>query len=356
MQRRRMLLPVALLACLFLLYALAVYIIDPYMHYHEPWFGMTPQRTDDSRFESYGQAKYMEYDAIMLGTSVTQDAKASEFNALFSRNALRVKFAGSYFKELGDFLKYAFDNHEEIKTVFWVLDITHILTAKDTVGHTDNPEYLYDKSFWNDSRYLLNKDVFPDMLRSLGDLSPVDFDWQVWSDPTGYETLLNVYGPNRPEKSEEKPFTDELAKQVLENYETNILSVARANPDTEFYLVFPPGNAFFWDYNARRGEYECYMAAMELVAGEMLKIPNVRVYSFVDDPEKTLDFDRFKDRVHFDPAIMSEIIADVAAGRRELKGDTLAARMAETRAFWQEYDYEALYVQTSATETEEDTK
>jgi len=335
----------AALVLLLALYAAAVYIIDPYMHYHEPWLGMQMQRSDDSRYENYGLARFAQYDSIMLGTSVTQDAKGSEFNSLFEANAVKIKFAGSYFKELGDFLKYAYEHHEgPIDQVFWVLDLTHVLTSVDTVGHTDNPEYLYDTNFWNDSKYLLNKDVAPDLLRPLFNLSPVDHDHQVWNDPTGWETLVKVYGPNRPEQQPEKEFTPELRAQVLENYETNVLSIAREHPETQFYFIIPPGNAFFWDYVTRNGEYTCYMSGIETVMREMLALPNATVYNFVDDPAKTTDLNRYKDRVHFDPAMMSEIIANVAAGDGRITAENIDARMADMRAYWQNIDFDSLYI------------
>lgn len=333
----------AVLAAVLILYAAAVYIIDPYMHYHAPWFGLEPQRSDDSRYENYGIARFFDYDAVMLGTSVTQDAKASEYEALYDCTAIRIKFAGSYFKELGDFLKYAYENHEGIDRVFWVLDLTHFLTEADKVGHTDNPEYLYDDNFFNDASYLLNKDVLPNMARALVNYSPVDFDWQVWNDPTGYDTLVSMYGPNRPEQQEAKEFDEAMRDMVLENFESNILSIVRAHPETEFTFVYPPGNAFFWDYVTRYGEYDCYIDAMELAAENILALPNTRLFSYADDDGKVRDLDRFKDRVHFDPAMMSEIIADTAAGKGEITLDTLADRMASLREYWRAPDYEKLY-------------
>lgn len=340
-----------LLTTLFIVYAGAVYVIDPYLHYHAPWFGMTPQRSDDSRYENYGLARFLDYDAIMLGTSVTQDAKASEFNALFDCNALRVKFSAAYFKELGDFLKYAYAHHDgEINTVFWVLDITHVLTTVDTVGHTDNPEYLYDDNFWNDSQYLLNKYVSVDLLRAVLNYSPLDFDYQVWNDPTGYDALIQVYGPNRPDQVEEKEFSAEIRAQIMENYETNILSIAREHPETEFLFVFPPGNAFYWDYVSRDGEYTCTMLGMEMVMREMLTLPNVQVYNFVDDPNKTMDLNRFKDRVHFDPAMMSEIISDVAAGKGQITAQNIDARMEQIIDYWKQVDFDSLYAGYAGTE------
>ncbi len=344
---------IAALVLLLVLYAGAVYVIDPYMHYHAPWFGFEMQRSDDSRYENYGIAKYAEYDAIMLGTSVTQDSRASEYNALFDANAIKIKFAGSYFKELGDFLRYAYEHHEgEIEKVFWTLDLTHVLTKADTVGHSDNPEYLYDDTFWNDSKYLLNKDVAPDLLRPLFNISPVDHDHQVWNDPTGREALLAVYGPNRPEISEVKPFDESMRAQVLENYEANVLSIAREHPETEFTFIIPPGNAFFWDYVTRYGEYDCYMQGIELVLREILQLENVRVFCFVDDPGKTTDLNRFKDRVHFDPAMMSEIIADAASGKGEITPENIDTRVAEMTQYWKNIDFDALYEGFSETEAE----
>ena len=149
------------------------------------------------------------------------------------------------------------------------------------------------------------------------------------------------------------PMSAELCAQVMENYETNILSIAREHPETEFMFVFPPGNAFFWDYVCRNGEYTCYMDGLEMVMREMLTLPNVQVYAFADDPDKTMDLDRFKDRVHFDPAMMSEIISDVAAGEGRITAENIDVRMAEMRAYWQKVDFDALY---EGYETEEEAK
>ncbi len=344
MAKRVLRIVLIVLAACFLFYALAVYMIDPYMHYHAPWFGLKPQRSDDSRYENYGIARFFDYNAVMLGTSVTQDARCSEYCSLYGVKAIRIKFAGSYFRELADFLRFAYAHHEgQIDKVFWVLDITHFLTAADKVGHTDNPEYLYDDNLFNDASYLLNKDVLPDLGRALVNFSPIDFDWKVWNDPTGYDALIRVYAPNRPAQSEEKAFDGDMKAMVLENFESNILSFVREHPETEFTFVIPPGNVFFWDYAIRNGEYDCQIEAMKLAAGEILAYPNARLFCYADDPGKTRDLARFKDRVHFDPAMMSEIIADTAAGKGQLTAENLDARMEALREMWLLPDYDALY-------------
>ena len=90
-----------------------------------------------------------------------------------------------------------------------------------------------------------------------------------------------------------------------------------------------------------------------MVMREMLTLPNVQVYAFADDPDKTMDLDRFKDRVHFDPAMMGEIISDVAAGEGRITAENIDVRMAEMRAYWQKVDFDAQY---EGYETEEEAK
>lgn len=336
------------------LYAAAVWVIDPYMHFHAPWLGMRMQRSDDSRNENYGIARFADYDAILMGTSVMQDAKASEYNALYGANAIKAKFAGSYFAELAHYLRFAYAHHEgSIDQVFWVLDLTHITTEKDTMGHTDNPDYLYDDNFLTDAQYLLNKGVAPDLLRPLFNLTPLNHDHQVFSEETGLHALLPVYAPNRPPLSPEEPYTEEVRARITENYEANVASIAREHPETEFVFVIPPGNAFFWDYVLRNGWFPSYTEGLRTALGLLTQLPNARVYCYAADPGKVEDFSRYKDRVHFDPDMMSEILADTAAGKGLITPQTVDEEIERIITYWTQVDYEALY---SAYETEEQGK
>ena len=74
-------------------------IIDPFFHYHAPLAIMEyPLRNE--RYQNDGIVKHFQYDAIITGSSMTQNFKTSEFDELFGVTSIKVPFSGGSYKEL----------------------------------------------------------------------------------------------------------------------------------------------------------------------------------------------------------------------------------------------------------------
>ena len=78
-----------------------VVYIDPYFHYHKPnpefYYNLKSQR-----YQNDGILKHFDYDAIITGTSMTENFKSSEFDSLYSVNSIKVSYSGGSFKEIND--------------------------------------------------------------------------------------------------------------------------------------------------------------------------------------------------------------------------------------------------------------
>ena len=74
-------------------------IIDPYFRYHEPLYnyGYTFYR---QRYSNDGIVRNFDYDAYIVGTSMTENFKTSEASAVFGYNFIKVPYSGGYYKEL----------------------------------------------------------------------------------------------------------------------------------------------------------------------------------------------------------------------------------------------------------------
>ena len=91
-------------------------IIDPYFHYHAP-LNTLQYPIYDERYQNDGIVKNFNYDAIITGTSTTENFKTSEFDELFNMNSVKVPFSGATYREIGDNLKRAIDANPNIKCV-----------------------------------------------------------------------------------------------------------------------------------------------------------------------------------------------------------------------------------------------
>lgn len=61
---------------------LLVLLIDPFFHYHMPWFGLKPVINDEI-YQNPGLAKHASYDSIIIGSSMTENFDAAWFDEAY---------------------------------------------------------------------------------------------------------------------------------------------------------------------------------------------------------------------------------------------------------------------------------
>lgn len=138
-----------------------VIYINPFMHYHEPYTEEFFYELDNPRSMNDGIIKHFDYDAVIIGTFMTENFKTSEFDALFERNSIKVPFAGGTYKEINQNVKTILETHANVKTVVRCLDMDAFFDNKDAM-RTDlgeYPVYLYNNNPIDDVYYVLNRDV-----------------------------------------------------------------------------------------------------------------------------------------------------------------------------------------------------
>ena len=332
-----------------ILVALPTLYIDPFFHYRAPTEGVS-YVLDSERYQNDGILRHFEYDAVIIGTSMTQNFKTSEADALFGTNSVKVPLAGGYFREIGDRLRSGFDSGHEIKQVILSLDMMSVIADKDAVSYDDYPEYLYDDNIFNDVRYLFNKTVLVDFTvdnirRTLAGRESESFDeYSSWGhhDVFGRERVLASY--DRPEQvSEPKQLTEGQLSAIRENLTQNIISLVREHPETTFYCFIPPYSILKIDswYRTNTQDY-CYGIYAE-TARMLLAEENVRVFCFYDDTELVCDLDSYRDTMHYSGEVNTYMLECMARGEHELSADTLDAYFDSLREYYGAYDFDAIF-------------
>ena len=139
-------------------------IIDPYFHYHAP-LNFLEYPIENERYQNDGIVKHFQYNAIITGTSMTDNFKTSEFDEIFEVDSIKVPFPGARFKEINENLERAVQANPEIKIIVRALDYDFLLFDKDAVRYEPDfyPTYLYDNKLYNDVKYFFNSN-FPHRL------------------------------------------------------------------------------------------------------------------------------------------------------------------------------------------------
>lgn len=332
------------LALLSALFAGTVYVVDPYYQYHAPW-GDLPMRLHNGRYQNAGIARNFPYDSLIVGTSVSANFSAAQFDELFQQQTAKLIVLGGYFSDFSSALDIAFSTHK-IKRLFWGID-SNILAQSEKENTVVTPDYLYNKNPLDDIQYLLNKDVFfTDAMEILrlkwkgvsGDEQSGGF---LWGGDLDWSKELVLASYQRPEKSTEPVPKDALFPQAKENLSI-ILRYVKEHPDTEFIFYFAPYNILFWDMTIRNGNLDATLSMQSLVLKELSSYSNVSIFYFMDSYDLITDFDQYGDHIHYSPDI-NRLLAEKMANEKPLQKDEIDPRLQTLREFVTAYDYESMW-------------
>ena len=241
-----LLIPVALVMLL-------VIVIDPFFHYHAPIKGL-PYILSEERYQNDGIVKHFDYEAMITGSSTSQNFKASDIERLWGYETVKVPLAGSSFKEQDAIVKTAIANNPDLKMVIRGLDPDAINRDKDYMAYDEYPEYLYDNNPFNDADYIFNKDVMLMIVRNgmrlVKGKGSVSFDeYSNFNNavPFGLQAVLSSFVRQEERDTVSPPFSDEDYARMRENLTQNVIETAINNPDIEFFVFFAPPCIFYWD-------------------------------------------------------------------------------------------------------------
>lgn len=309
-------------AAVALIAALVVYV-DPFFHYHAPLKGF-PYLVDNQLSQNPGMAAHMEYDSVILGSSMTVNFQTTWFKELMGLNTVKLSYSSAYPKDQANIMEIIFDSHnnrdgKKIKKVFLGVDV---LTYTGGVEETKYPipEYLYDDNYINDIEYILNKDVILNyILRPIADPEPTDLSnvYASWWTEEYYSKEWVLHGYTSPEQVKEEALPEAYLEAAAKNLDVNICPFIEENPDTEFVIFFPPYSILFWNDVLRENHLQATIEEYRYLADRLNAYDNVEVYFFPDMEEVVCNLDNYADYSHYHPKF-NRYMAECFANKRRL--------------------------------------
>ncbi len=339
-----------LIAMGFLLFSFIIitYVIDPFFHYHEPYDWIS-YNLDTERYQNNGILKNFRYNAIITGTSMTQNFRASELDKLFNVNTVKTTFSGASYKEIKDELSIALKHNPNIKMIVRCIDTDKILDNYMFMKDFDYPYYLYDELLYNDVNYIFNKSVLfdytiPTIINSVNKEKSTTFDeYSAWYKryKFGKEYVLKSY--DRIKQRSEITFSDSRKENVYNTINENVISLAKEYPNTEFYVFFPPYSIYYYDGQALRGRLRTVLEAIEYAMSLLVEYDNIHVYSFMNEFDLIQDLNNYKDFLHYSEKINSQMLVWMKEGHDLITKDNYKEYMNQAKKFYLEYDYDKLF-------------
>lgn len=321
-------------------------VIDPFFHYHAPLPGLAYPMTDQ-RYQNDGIVKHFAYDAIITGTSMSENFLASELDELFGVNAVKVCYSGATFREINENLQRAIEANPDIKMVVRSLDGDMLANKADAMRtDAEYPEYLYDDSVWNDVSYVFNKEVLfrytaKVLQYTLAGNRTTDFDaYSYWADdlPFGVKTAMLGYSWDGT-KAESRPYSQSIRNRVVENIRQNVIAIAEANPEIDFYCFFPPYSVLWWQGASRNGTLERQVDIYITATEELLRCENIHLFSFTGEYDYVVEMNNYVDLEHYNADMNSRMLQDMHTGRNRLTQENYREHWEQVRAFFGGFDY-----------------
>lgn len=348
-------------------------IVDPYFHYHKP---VTAYRLYEERNINDGIARHFDYDAIIIGNSLTENFRTTRFDELFGTNSVKLPYSGAGVRELWAALgrtlgrKALNDNNlyyvrgvrsdivdeydaykgyrNDVKTVFVCMDIEDGIRSFWWTRYNESPDYLYDDSLINDIRYLMNKETFYrgtiyNLGMTLTGKESTGFDeYSSWERESGPKQACQTLTEIKKDVKPQRFFGDEEKEKIYYNVECNIFPVVDANPDVDFILFIPPFSIAKWAEYYNDGELEYRLDNTEYLINKLLERDNIRLYSFLGEYDVVTNLSRYCDEIHYDQEINDWILARIAENENGVDEENVNEYFDGVRRFYINYDYTTL--------------
>jgi len=329
---------------------LLVYYVDPFFHYHAPIDGFA-YVVDNQLTQNPGMAEHMEYDSVILGSSMTVNFETDWFKELMDLNTLKLSYSSAYPKDISNILSKIYEkdrsgNVRDIKDVFLGLDIVTYSGGVDETKYP-LPEYLYNDNKIDDIRYLVNKDVLLNyVIRPMIDPEPTNLShvyasW--WTDDYyNEEWVLRNHDAILTPKTEELP-ADAFVEPIKANLNANIIPYIEANPESEFVIFFPPYSILFWNDVLMDNRYEATLNAYRCVYESLSQYSNVRMFFFPAMTDTVSDLNNYADYTHYHPSVNRAMAECFITGEYEIDASCdIEYYLTVVDNMINEYDFETL--------------
>ncbi len=332
-----------LAAAMVMVISLVVYV-DPFFQYHKPLDDF-PYIVDHQVNQNPGMARHMDYDSVILGSSMTVNFNTHWFDELLGLKTLKLSYSGAFPKDQANIMDIVFQSGHKIDAAFLGIDV---ITYTGGVEETKYPipAYLYDTSVWNDISYVLNKDVLLQyILRPMADPDKTDLAtvYASWWTEEYYNKQWVMHNYEPPEAVKEEAAPENYIRSVEENLSVNICPYIESNPDTEFYIFYPPYSILFWNDVLLENHMEATISEYEYITKRLLAYDNVRVFFFPNQEWIVCNLDNYADYSHYHPNINRYMTECFASGECEVTNENLEAELLKMRGIVAAYDYEELF-------------
>ncbi len=302
------------------------YIVDPLRYYSRKNRLFSPLYTLDQRYLIPGVIKNSpNYNAVIIGTSMTAPFIASKVSAILNTNTIKLIVNGATLFEQHFILSKYLQSHPNAKIVIWGVDPPYL--SYDAVMTTQKdyiyPLFLYDTTQIN-YKYLFNYYVTKHSLQTIAanffnirfDKTTFDLDKiYTWDAGGSIAECKKIIASHQAllSKGNYYIFKEDFNIGNAEINLNNIIELAMDRQDVQFFIFFPPYSIL--RYNLYKHlSLENLLMPRDFIAKKTKGIPNIHIIDLQASPDIISNLRNYADGSHFQTAVTYIILKYIVDG------------------------------------------
>ena len=295
--------------------------VDPFQQYRAPRLFAPRFYNAWQRFEDPGIARHYDYDRLVTGSSIMENALPADFDQLLGGRTVNLSESAQSAFDAARLLQVALATGKP-REVLMTLDFNAFSGAPARSGFEQPfPDYLYDTHAWNDLPYLLGLESTRKSVETLLGLHWSRFNtdparmWR-WAEERTFSAKVAVHGLDPANLNGHFRQPPRTLEGMQRSFEANLAPLFESHPDVRFTLILPPYSILVWSDFRERGQLDVTLAFREWLLGRVAPLANVEVFDFQADPAIVMDLDNYTDIYHYSPGVTRRMIEAIAHGER----------------------------------------
>ena len=310
------------------------YYIDPLQFYRKATL-LRPVLYEQQRYQNPGFARNFDYNAVVLGTSMTENFEPEYINKALGVKTIKLSISGSLITEQKMILEVAIKTNK-VKNVIWGIDYSSLSCEPNKVRDEDAefPYYLYDNNLLNDYKYLLNSNTTEMSFKTL---------YRTYITKTKHNQNIDnyanwsynfFYGKSYALGAYNKLITNPRLKADIQNYSwsniktnlnNNITKTVQQNPNITFYIFFTPTSILAHQYFYKKNPdvFINELKARKLLVESCSELSNCKLYDFQTIENIITHLEYYKDQSHYSQEINYKMIDFIKMDRYRLTKENI---------------------------------
>ena len=223
------------------------FYVDPFTYYHQPWRPINISK--NHRYSNPGIARQFEYQAVLVGTSLSMELESSRLSELTAMPSINLSITAGLIREQADLIELVL-KQAQADTVFWEMHFASFAFG-DVIGDGEEeyPQYFYAETIETPLRYLLSFDTLRHSRNALTNPGHVTIDNRNRISPRQYsrqrvlehwDSQLQIWNGDLRQFWADHRQSMESTVAIIEQ---RLLPLFRKYPEVRFKLYFPPNSA-----------------------------------------------------------------------------------------------------------------